>query len=52
MTLRSFVVNIEFLLRRRVVAFKIFGKTRKTMRTGELSLQEHLEKAWGGSYSC
>ena len=22
------------------------------MITGELSLQEHLEKAWGGSYSC
>ena len=24
----------------------------KTTITGELSLQEHLEKAWGWSYSC
>ena len=52
-TFGSVVINIDLGSREVLKHFcRFFGMTAKTMITGELSLQEHLEKAWGGSYSC
>ena len=45
-------VDIEFWFGDVLQHLRFLGRRAKTMETGELSLQEHLEKAWDGSYSC